>query len=495
MLWNNPCLIGVAWIALGMFEKTGWLHAAAFESNASCYSDGSEDWSWMNNKNGSSPCLTAAAVINPCYGPSYNVPPLLGEDGYEAANGSHNTINGCYCSWATYNLLAACATCQNRSDKVLTWFKWSEKCGSQFTSSNRPYPSNASIPGDMTFPKWSATNPNLWRDGRFNASEAKAKEESNPGDLLDPSEVMSSPTPEKNSNSVGAIAGGVVGGIVVIAFGIAAAIFLYCRSRRRKGQQLRQGPHMSQGPVDHHARSPSDFSAKSFGSALPYNPLGHASLPSSGYDSRILNSPTTFRTHNTSRGSLVHESLAASVSYAGTPPPQQGNPNQPNVIMTSHGVVIPFTLDRPTSSQETRSGHEKKRSEASTGGVSSTTTPHRGPMNPPAYSAAPHDHGDFSSQVPDQASTYDGSASIFTTPSDNPSRPHHERGLSSGTIGSNLSTTTGGLWTHAGSASLSGAADLISQMNHGSAPGPSGETPTYSGPSTNMVVPRDEKRA
>lgn len=192
----------------------------------------------------------------------------------------------------------------------------------------------------------------------------------------------------------------------------------------------------------------------------------------------------------------------ASIGYPATPPPQ-GVTVPPNAYVTPpHGTISPFTLERPSSAQDTPSGHDRKRSEASahaieTGASSSTAVPARTPMNPPAYSEAPHGHGDFSSQAPDQVSTY-GSTSIMTTPQSDPSRrPQHEKSPSVGSMGSqrsDSSVTSAGYWTHGNSTSLSGAADLISQMDSNSLPGPSGPIPPYAGPGPNTTALRDEKR-
>jgi len=62
---NAKFLILVACMSIGLFGRTGWLHAAAYQADAICSS--LQDWSWMNNQNGSSPCLTAAAISQPCF--------------------------------------------------------------------------------------------------------------------------------------------------------------------------------------------------------------------------------------------------------------------------------------------------------------------------------------------------------------------------------------------------------------------------------------------
>jgi len=60
---NAKLSIFLACMSIGLFGKIGWLHAAAYQTNATCLGD----WSWMNNQNGSSPCLTAAAISQPCF--------------------------------------------------------------------------------------------------------------------------------------------------------------------------------------------------------------------------------------------------------------------------------------------------------------------------------------------------------------------------------------------------------------------------------------------
>jgi len=66
---NAKFSILVACMSIGLFGKTGWLHAAAYKADATC---SSQDWSWMNNQNGSSPCLTAAAFSQPCFSAGRN---------------------------------------------------------------------------------------------------------------------------------------------------------------------------------------------------------------------------------------------------------------------------------------------------------------------------------------------------------------------------------------------------------------------------------------
>lgn len=288
-----------------------------------------------------------------------------------------------------------------------------------------------------------------------------------PGDLQDPS-----PPPSTHTN-VGAIAGGVVGGVLVFAIGIAAAILLYCRHKK-----ARHAPHMSQAFVGHHVSYPSNTSVGNHGIGIGYNLLLLSSSPSNDVDNRVMNSPKTLRTHNPSRSSLLTQE--SPVSFPGSPSTQQGNHIQPT-FTTPHGIVSPFPLERPLS-QDTSSRHERKMSEVSISSGSAAAIVRR---DPPAYSEAPqgHGHGDFSSMAPDEGSSYGGSTTIITAPPGNFPIPVHERGSSVGTIDSNISSTSAGLWTHSGIESLYSVTDLL---GFGDAPGPTG--PTISN------APRGQKR-
>lgn len=146
---NAKFSIVVVYMSIGMFGRTGWLHAAAYQANATC----SEDWSWMNNQNGSSPCLTAAAISQPCFSDGRN-PLNFRTFTYSL---SSKTSKSCplalmrsirrqacltitnatgmlssfvadlhishfwYSSWAVYNLIQACTICQGLYDAVLTY--------------------------------------------------------------------------------------------------------------------------------------------------------------------------------------------------------------------------------------------------------------------------------------------------------------------------------------------------------------------------------------
>ena len=258
---------------------------------------------------------------------------------------------------------------------------------------------------------------------------------------LDPGDYQVSSSPSKTSNNIGAITGGVVGGVLILVIGIAVTMFLRCYYLKKP----RKTSQMSQVLMDDHSHNPS---SDNYGISLGYNRLLLSSSPSNDLDSRAMNSPKSLRTHNPSRSSLLsQESLMSAASYPGNSSPQ-------HIHMTSHGTVVPFTWDRPLS-QEISNRHERKMSEVSTASGATVTTIPQGPTNPPAYSEAPHGHGDFASMALDGSSIYGGSTSIITTPPNNFPVPVHERS----SIDSNLSSTSVGVWAHTGIESLHGASN------------------------------------
>ncbi|KAF9449323.1 hypothetical protein P691DRAFT_812700 [Macrolepiota fuliginosa MF-IS2] len=489
MTWSLSRVTGVGLAVAAMVDGgVGRLEARAF-NGPTC--DTTQDWLWMDNRQQKSPCLTAAYLQGTCIGKDFSLAPLASNQKYDPP--SVALANPCYCSWAVYNLYSACALCQGAQNGISSWASWNNSCAGN-SSSTVPYPPNFPIADNTTFPNWAAVNPTTWTDGRWDLVQAQNISITKPGDWVAASAASPSSTPgPKSSNNVGPIVGGVVGGVLALAIGVAIALFVYCRSQRRRAQRNHLSQ-VTQVPLDqHHMRSPSDMSAKTFGSGFPYTSLQHTAPTSSGSISRPVHSPTTFHTHNPSIGSMTHESLLAlgSTGYPVTPPPASMQA-LPNVYHTPQGAVSPFTLEH---SNENASSHDRKRSDSSThaGDASgSSAAQGRSPMNPPAYSEAPHGHGDFSSQAPDQASTY-GSASIVTTPTSTPHRRPHEKSPSVGSGGSESSATSAGYWTHTQSASLSG---VLSQMGSVNLPGPSAAIPPgYAGPGPSTTAqPRDEKR-
>ncbi|KAG1741802.1 uncharacterized protein EDB91DRAFT_315601 [Suillus paluster] len=98
--------------------------ARAVSSSATCI----DTFSWMNDAQDYSPCLTVAYVEAACIGNDYIQPVLQNNYSYSLPNSSSESP--CYCSWSSYNLMMACTLCQgsNFTNSVWTWPTWASGC-------------------------------------------------------------------------------------------------------------------------------------------------------------------------------------------------------------------------------------------------------------------------------------------------------------------------------------------------------------------------------
>jgi hypothetical protein len=211
----------------------------------------------------------------------------------------------------------------------------------------------------------------------------------------------------------------------------------------------------------HHPRSPSGGLNRFIRSNSGYTPLGHFSSPSNG--SLSLPEPSTFVTHVSDQQSLAQESLPYSRAMSPSPGPQAQGSSILCATPPPQGTVSPFIRQHPTPSAAT---HRKKISEASEGSSIMNESPPQRVFNPPAYSEAPGERGDFSSlhDGGDQV-TMIGSSSIVTTPSSTVRPTRHERNVSSTSITSAGSHQTEpsnmGYWSQPGLTSFSMAGGLL----------------------------------
>ncbi|KAI5994545.1 hypothetical protein F5J12DRAFT_412546 [Pisolithus orientalis] len=124
-------------------------------------------------------------------------------------------------SWASYNLLSACAICTQQS----TWASWatySASCGNYVSSTTYyPWDQGCRLPENEKIPFFAATNPIYWTNGTFNENEAAVNGSSGTPDVTGQPLASSSPsaTSTSSSSSSGAIIGGIVGALAVVRFG------------------------------------------------------------------------------------------------------------------------------------------------------------------------------------------------------------------------------------------------------------------------------------
>ncbi|KAF8337684.1 hypothetical protein F5887DRAFT_529177 [Amanita rubescens] len=191
-------------------------------TNATCGSR----FLWMENSEGQHPCLLASTLSGACFPGNWNISLINPSDVYGTP--SIANANYCSCSWAVYNLLQACTTCQ-ANDNILRWNAYIINCESYLTNTTFPI-EKVVLPNNTRIPYWSAVNPAIWSHGRFNVTQAQALQSYNYSDISLSNRI---PTTHKSSTSVDIIAGGIVGGIIAAVLVAVAVSVLHLRRYRR----------------------------------------------------------------------------------------------------------------------------------------------------------------------------------------------------------------------------------------------------------------------
>ncbi|KDQ10167.1 hypothetical protein BOTBODRAFT_147848 [Botryobasidium botryosum FD-172 SS1] len=199
----------------------------------------------FDNSESQSPCLVASFLWGACKtdGIAANVPPLgLGAISYGGP--SQTAATNCSCSSVVYNLMSACAYCQDGAPQ--SWAYWASNC------TDNPVP-----PGQYTLPISPQTEVPVWAyikpDDMNGTFDPAAVQSYLPGSALSsalPSASTAGPVPSPTNptapvinaspasngrgTNVGAIAGGVIGGAVLIAVICIIALAAIKRSQKRR---------------------------------------------------------------------------------------------------------------------------------------------------------------------------------------------------------------------------------------------------------------------
>jgi len=216
--------------------------AEAQSSTAIC----DAQFSWMTNSRGQNPCVVAAYMQGVCTGGAFTVSPLPLDTHYTGPTAA--LANPCQCSTVTYSLVSACGLCQER--QIENWSLWSFNCT---TKSIQTFPDG--VPSGTSVPAWAYLD--VVSGDTFNlvAAEADTGAPESSASASTPTGITSSAsagsissayhtstasgssntpvsgnTAAKKSN-VGAIAGGTVGGVVVLGLIAALVAFLVVRKR------------------------------------------------------------------------------------------------------------------------------------------------------------------------------------------------------------------------------------------------------------------------
>ncbi|EJT99086.1 hypothetical protein DACRYDRAFT_118358 [Dacryopinax primogenitus] len=203
---------------------------AQTSTNATCAST----YDWMSNAEGQSPCLVAAGLQGVCNNNKWFIPSLPSGTHYVGPTSpSLGTL--CICNTVVYNLVSACAACQG--GEWVAWADWTSNCSvSVMTRGSFPGP----VPGGTSIPAWAEVDTSL--EGTWNAIEARGVAGSALPDTF-PSSTASttstatatstSPPSDSSKPNIGAIVGGVLGGIALLLIAILVFLFLRRRSKRR----------------------------------------------------------------------------------------------------------------------------------------------------------------------------------------------------------------------------------------------------------------------
>ncbi|TFK71697.1 hypothetical protein BDN72DRAFT_856009 [Pluteus cervinus] len=380
----------------------------------------SSDFVWMQNGLQQSPCLVAAFSLGACTNGNWNVPALPNGTKYDSPNAT--TANPCSCSWTSYNLLSACALCQNQPGGYDTWSAYVLQCPSIDRTNNTYWPSSIAFPSAAAIPFYASQNPLDWPNSRFDLNTAHSIANEGHADLTG----QAPSSPQKSSN-IGPIIGGVVGGVVIIILAV-LGIWLYNKRKRLQAATAAQDGHHYMGgvvsphPVDGiytdgqektngYMRLQTNGSPITVGTMPPNPPMSPATVQ-------------THHTHNTSGGSLsyfggtpIGHNPQTSLSIPGSPSPAPG------------GIFNVFT-STPTSTPPPRHGHSNSAGSNPENQIQPFT------LIPSSSSASPNVNANTSTNgyAPDRKGGPPGGGPIYPVYS-SPSRPPDEHGVMSGETG------------------------------------------------------------
>ncbi|KAF8168500.1 hypothetical protein B0H34DRAFT_670655 [Crassisporium funariophilum] len=445
-------------------------------------------FAWADNSNHNSPCFVAASVDAFCNGniltglEDWVLPGLNGTNSYGVP--SPASASFCTCSWASYNLISACAACQGFPETISNWTPYIANCAGKLSESY--FPSNLTLPNNVLIPWWattdrlypySATLATTWPNQIFNVPTAQNIATQGHADVSTPLQ----PGQGKKSTPVGAIVGGVIGGILVIGAAIALAVYLM-RRQPKPSQSLPMSSVMSQNG---HMRSTSDVTTKSHGMSMGYTTLSSTPM--------VTNPPTspTIRTHNSSVRSLpFFSSVVASTAPYGSPSPPPGRQMaaSPPLPTNREDIIVPYTVP-PV-------GHnpDSKQANGAYPVYDSPSAPHPNAMR---MEVSPQTPTQGRTRYNPPAYTEQGTSGSATPPSGSaPRRPPHTKKGSADTMHSMTSSRSGGT-RHGANASISAMGNVVNQMGVGNSTTASpygGENAMPSGHGRQVSSSRDEKR-
>lgn len=321
------------------------LHVAGQSSNVTkCVAS----YDWSINSIGQTPCLVAAYLESLCGVPT-SVDAIPNGTHYLGPT-SPSQQDECKCSTVTYSAVSACGGCQGRTFQ--NWTTWSQFCSSVEIAT---FPKI--IPAEVEVPLWAYINVTLTGND-FNpvaaqqviasglpsssvpaptstSSSTQTSSTSSSSPATSSSAASNSSTSSKSHSNAGAIAGGVIGGLVVLVGVCLLFLWRYVSKKRNAVQkdltfdsralvsgQPTGGTMMSQ-TTGFTSRSPESYSygPSPVTFSQSHQPSGVGGLPLSPATTAVYTSPP-----QASRRSLesVSPSLAQFGGYQAQPNSQGG---------------------------------------------------------------------------------------------------------------------------------------------------------------------------
>ncbi|KZV96783.1 hypothetical protein EXIGLDRAFT_404105 [Exidia glandulosa HHB12029] len=237
-MWLLLCLSTLSLLA-------GTIHAHT--TDATC----TADRGWTSNSLQQSPCLVASYLFEACAPNVVNIPAQPNQQRYPSPGENGLPANKCSCSSVAYSVLAACSYCQGQLYEK--WSTWKTNCTPAETFVDQwplPVPIGTAIPAwafdnPTSLDGWDPTQAQLLADsGATDTFPASTTSTSAPATTV--TEATQTSTADTNTTSspadtghhsstpVGAIVGGVVGGLVALGIG-AIGVALIVRYTRGRG--------------------------------------------------------------------------------------------------------------------------------------------------------------------------------------------------------------------------------------------------------------------
>ncbi|EAU88753.2 hypothetical protein CC1G_01126 [Coprinopsis cinerea okayama7 len=287
---------------------------------------------WAFNSRNQSPCTVASQLGGACVGGDFRLPPL--DETYVYLGPPRTAATPCRCSSVYYAMLSACADCQDRN--FISWSRYNANCSEVYVQTLFPLASQCPTGLIWIFQQMEEDIFNVTR-----AQSARGPESVGVGQPTSrPSDASGD---DDGKTNVGAIAGGVIGGVVFLAL-LGLLIFWLIRRKRNSKippssmytPQPYSPPPPVYSPPPEQAMAQNQYAdGSNFSASIPVPKV---------YDP---NDPSTWPTQQ-------NFSPQNTGSHAGSPPPPQfpnSYPHNGSFVATNHTGQSGSTNYGPQPSQ------------------------------------------------------------------------------------------------------------------------------------------------